>query len=230
MVELREAFPGVYWISLRDGTKLATENLTPGRTVYNEKTVDIDGCQYRLWDPYRSKLAAAIHRGLQTLPITPGCGVLYLGAASGTTASHVSDIVGEKGVVYCVEFAQRSMRELIAGPCSYRANMVPISADARTPDAYRMLVAQVDVIYCDIAQPEQAKVLADNADLFLKPGGWVLLAVKASSIDVTEQPSRIFNREANILRSRGFRMKQTVDLQPFDKAHCMVVAQSLRQA
>ncbi|MFQ5761426.1 MAG: fibrillarin-like rRNA/tRNA 2'-O-methyltransferase [Candidatus Bathyarchaeia archaeon] len=225
MTALHMLFPGVYSVSLSDGTeKLATQNLTPNRTVYREKTVDAGGRQYRLWDPYRSKLAAAVCKGLKTMPITPDSRVLYLGAASGTTASHISDIIGTNGTVYCVEFAQRSMRELLAGPCAHRGNMVPISADARMPDGYRMLVAPVDAIYCDIAQPEQAKILADNADMFLKGEGWILLAVKARSIDVAEQPSSVFRREVDVLKKRGFKPTQTVDLQPFDKAHCMVAA------
>ena len=143
--------------------------------------------EYRVWDAFRSKLAGAILKGLQTVPIVPEHRVLYLGAASGTTPSHISDIVGEKGHVYCVEFAQRSLRELVTNVCAHRLNMSPFLADARMPQKYSMFIpGKVDDIYCDIAQPEQAKVLADNADVLLKEGGWVLLAVKAQSIDVTK--------------------------------------------
>ena len=83
----------------------------------------------------------------------------------------------------------------------------------------------MDDIYCDIAQPEQAKVLADNADVFLKDGGWVMLAVKAQSIDVTKAPSEVYKQEARVLRDRGFRVEQVVDLEPYDKMHAMIVAQ-----
>jgi len=81
------------------------------------------------------------------------------------------------------------------------------------------------VFILDIAQVEQAKILADNADVFLKEGGWVLLAVKAQSIDVTRPPSEIYKQEATILRNRGFRVEQVVDLEPYDKAHAMILAQ-----
>jgi len=218
-------FPGVYWATLEDGSRrLATLNLAPGKNVYGERLVRFRGEEYRLWDPYRSKFAAAILKGLETVPIQPQHKVLYLGAASGTTASHVSDIVGEGGHVYCVEFAPRAIRELVNNVCAFRFNMSPVLADARLPERYSTLMGNVDDVYCDIAQPEQARVLADNADLFLVDGGWVMLAVKAQSIDVTKEPSEVYEREVNIMKARGFQVKEVVHLEPYDKAHAMIVA------
>ena len=221
-------FSAIYQVILGDGTeRLATKNLTPGRNVYGEKLVRYEGVEYRLWDPFRSKLAAAVLKNLKTVPIKPGHKVLYLGAASGTTASHVSDIVGESGHVYCVEFAPRAIRELVDNVCAFRLNMSAILADARIPEKYAIFVnGKVDDIYCDIAQPEQAKVLADNADLFLKTDGWVMLAVKAQSIDVTKEPSEIFKREVKVLENRGFQIEDVINLEPYDKAHVMVVARA----
>jgi len=225
-VKPHPAFPEIYWTTLEDGTKrLSTRNLAPGKNVYGERLIKFKGVEYRVWDPFRSKLAAAILKGLETVPIQPGHKVLYLGAASGTTASHVSDIVGEKGSVYCVEFAARSIRELVNNVCVFRLNMSPILADARLPERYSSLVGKVDDIYCDIAQPEQAKVLADNADLFLVKGGWTMLNVKAQSIDVTKEPTEVYKREKLILKSRGFRVREVVHLEPYDKAHAMLVSQ-----
>jgi fibrillarin-like pre-rRNA processing protein len=226
-VKPHQQFAEIYQVTLEDGAqRLATRNLTPGRTVYGERLIRFKGVEYRVWDAFRSKLAAAILRGVQTVPIKPGHRVLYLGAASGTTASHVSDIVGEKGHVYCVEFASRSLRDLVDNVCAYRLNMSPFLEDARLPEKYAMFIAgKVDCIYCDIAQPEQAKVLADNADVFLKPQGWVMLAVKSQSIDVTREPSEVYQQEARVLKKRGFDVKETVRLEPYDKAHAMIVAQ-----
>jgi fibrillarin-like pre-rRNA processing protein len=220
-------FPAIYQVTLEDGAqRLATRNLAPGRNVYGERLIRYEGFEYRLWDAYRSKLAAAILKNLKTVPIKPQHKVLYLGAASGTTASHVSDIVGENGHVYCVEFAARSIRELVNNVCAYRLNMVPILEDARFPEKYAVFInGKVDEIYCDIAQPEQAKILADNADLFLKASGWIMLAVKAQSIDVTKEPSEIYKREVRVLENRGFRIEEVVHLEPYDKAHAMIVAQ-----
>ncbi|PIX31904.1 fibrillarin, partial [Candidatus Bathyarchaeota archaeon CG_4_8_14_3_um_filter_42_8] len=185
-----------------------------------------EGVEYRVWDAFRSKLAAAILKNLKTVPIKPSHRVLYLGAASGTTASHVSDIVGEKGYVYCVEFAPRALRELVNNVCAYRLNMSPILEDARFPEKYGMFIGgNVDDVYCDIAQPEQAKILADNADLFLKKSGWIMIAVKAQSIDVTKEPSEVYKQEIKVLKNRGFRIEEVVHLEPYDIAHAMIVAQ-----
>ena len=227
-VEPHPLFSGIYRITLEDGLeRLATQNLAPGRAVYGERLVRHRVAEYRIWDPYRSKLAAAILKGLETVPTQPGHKVLYLGAASGTTASHISDILGENGHVYCVEFAARSIRELVDNVGTYRLNMSPILADARLPEKYAALVGKVEDVYCDVAQPEQAKILADNSDRFLKSKGWTMLAVKAQSIDVTKEPSDVYKQEIRTLKSRSFEVKQTVHLEPFDKAHAMIVAQKL---
>ncbi len=223
-VEPHPEFAGVYGVTLEDGSqRIATENMSLGRGVYGERLIEYDGAELRLWDPFRSKLAAVILKGLKHLPVKAGCKVLYLGAASGTTASHVSDIVGEDGNVFCIEFAHRSIRDLIDNVCRFRVNMVPILADARFPRKYATLVGKVDVIYCDIAQPEQARVLVDNANVYLKRDGWIMLAVKARSIDVTEQPTEVYKREVKVLQENGLKIAQVIHLEPYDKAHAMVV-------
>jgi len=217
-------FEGVFWVSPEDGgRKLATKNLAPTDSVYGEDLVRVDEVEYRTWDAYRSKLAAAILKDLNTFPIHGGGTILYLGSASGTTASHVSDILGEGGRVYCVEFAQRSMRELIDTLCGHRSNVFPILSDARLPEKYKALVSPVDVIYSDVAQPEQAKILADNADLFLKPSGSALIAIKSRSVDVTMEPVDVFRQEIEILRKRHFAIVQTVRLEPYEKDHALVL-------
>jgi fibrillarin-like pre-rRNA processing protein len=223
-VRPHDRFKGVFWTTLEDGSvRLATRNLAPNISVYGEYLVQDGDEEYRTWDPYRSKLAAAILKNIHSLPIESGKIVLYLGSASGTTASHVSDILGEQGRVYCVEFAQRSMRELIDTLCQYRSNVYPILSDARLPEKYKPLVSIVDVIYSDVAQPEQARILADNADLFLKPKGSALIAIKSRSVDVTMDPSDVFRQEIEILRKRNFAVAQTVRLEPYEKDHALVL-------
>ena len=205
--------------------RVTTKNLAPGKTVYGERLLQYEGEEYREWDPYRSKFAAAIRKGLKQIPTEPKMRVLYLGAASGTTSSHVSDLVGEEGIVYCVEFSPRVMRELLR-VCESRPNMIPILADARFPEKYRMFIGPVDVIYQDIAQPAQAIILVDNAKLFLTSGGYAVLAIKARSIDSTKEISLIFSEEINILKKSGFEVKENIEsLKPFDKDHCMVIGQ-----
>lgn len=224
IVEPHDKFKGVFLAVGDDGVKrLATRNISPGFQVYGEKLINYEGKEYRLWEPYRSKLAASILKRIEEMPIEEGGKILYLGSASGTTASHVADIVGKDGIVFCVEFSPRVMRELVR-VCEIKKNMIPILADARFPEKYRMLVEQVDTVYSDVAQPEQAKLLADNSEVFLKSGGYTILAIKAQSIDVTKEPGEVFKAETQVLTKRGFKILQVVNLEPFDKAHAMVLA------
>ncbi|MCD6368360.1 MAG: fibrillarin-like rRNA/tRNA 2'-O-methyltransferase [Thermoproteales archaeon] len=229
-VKAHEKFEGVYWVFFEDGSKrLATINLTPGKRVYGELLVKYKEVEYRIWNPYRSKLAAAILKGLEVMPLKKGMKVLYLGAASGTTASHVSDIVGNEGIVYCIEFSPRVMRELVERASRYRKNMVPVLADARFPAKYSWLIEGVDLIYADIAQPFQSKIVADNADMFLRKEGWVMQAIKAMSIDVTREPSETYKQEIGHLEERGYKIENVVHLEPYDEAHAFVVALKLKK-
>ncbi len=209
-------FDGVYLI----GEKIATLNLTPGQNVYGEKLVQKDGKELRLWNPKRSKLAAAILNGLKELPIKRDSPVLYLGAASGTTASHISDIAAD-GVVYCVEFSQRSFRELLETSVE-RPNMIPVLADAREPEGYLGLVEKCDIIYQDVAQAEQAQILIDNARMYLKDGGHIIIAIKARSIDSARGPKDVIAAEISKLKRR-FKIMEVVDLGPYERDHALVV-------
>jgi fibrillarin-like pre-rRNA processing protein len=224
VVKNHEKFQGVYNVSMEDGSiELATKNLSKGIAVYDEKLVRYDNNEYRLWNPYRSKLAAAIKKGLQDLPISLGSKVLYLGSATGTTVSHVSDIIEEKGIVYSVEFSSRVMREFLERCAKHRNNVIPILADARKPEEYLNILETVDVIYLDIAQPEQAKVLIENANLYLKKGGKCLFFIKAMSIDATAKPEDIFKKEKALLIQEEFKILEEIRLEPYDKDHEMVL-------
>jgi fibrillarin-like pre-rRNA processing protein len=218
-------FEGVFQTILEDGrSSLATLNLAPGKSVYGERLVKVRDDEYRLWNPRKSKLAAAILRNLPRFPIRSGSKLLYLGAASGTTVSHISDIVGAEGCVYAVEFSSRSLRELITKVSTHRRNVFPILSDARRPGQYRFLMEAVDGVYCDVAQREQAKIVSDNAQMFLKRGGFTLLAIKGRSIKSTGDLTRVFEKEIAVLKSRGFKVEKTVSLNPYDRAHLMALS------
>jgi fibrillarin-like pre-rRNA processing protein len=201
---------------------LLTRNLVPGKRVYNEDLIPRDGVEYRTWDPFRSKLAAAILKGMPEDVIKEGDRVLYLGASTGTTASHISDIVGPSGLVIGVEFAPRVAREFVERVARVRKNVIPFVADARDPSKYS--VAEVDVVYCDIAQPDQTEIAIANCSRLLRKNGRLLLAVKARSIDVLKDPEEVYEEEKRKLVSAGFRIDLIVDLRPFEKDHVLVSA------
>ncbi|KAK3716997.1 Small subunit processome complex component [Vermiconidia calcicola] len=230
--------PGVF-VARGKEDLLVTKNLTPGEAVYGEKRIAIETpstsidttngdtpiatkTEYRVWNPFRSKLAAGILGGLEDIHMKPGSKVLYLGAASGTSVSHVADIVGPTGTVFAVEFSHRSGRDLI-NMATHRTNVIPIIEDARHPLKYRMLVSMVDCIFADVAQPDQARIVGLNAHQFLKVGGGVVVSIKANCIDSTAAPEAVFAREVVKLRDERIKPKEQLTLEPFERDHAMVV-------
>lgn len=221
-IKTHEKLEGVYWIEEEEGKPtLATKNITPDYKVYEEKLVDYKGKQYRTWNPYRSKLASAILRGMEDIPVKEGSKVLYLGAASGTTASHISDIVGSEGMVFCVEISSRPLRDLLV-TCEKRPNMAPILADAQDIQKYKQRIEQVDIIYQDVAHPKQTKIALKNIKNFLKDSGKALIALKARSIDVTKEPRDIFRREMEKLEEKMEILGSKL-LDPYEEDHAMIL-------
>ncbi len=208
---------------LRIKNRLYTKNLTPGKTVYGERLIKQDNVEYREWDPRRSKLCAAILKGAKGIDIRQGDIILYLGAASGTTSSFISDIVGEKGFIFALDFASRVVRELVY-LCEERKNMTPLLEDANHPENYRDKIIQVDVIYQDIAQKNQVGILFKNL-MFLKKEGYVLIAIKARSIDAVKKPTLIFEEVKNEL-GKKLKIIDYCTLEPFQMDHCFFVCKS----
>ena len=219
-----EHTPGVYFIEEGPQRFLATRNFTPERKVYGEELVIVDGVEYRHWNPARSKLGAAIVRGLIKNPIKPGVKVLYLGVASGTTCSHVSDIIGDSGHVWGVDFAPRPIRDLIDHVARYRKNITPILGDARQPQGYSLQVPKVDTIFADVAQPDQAEIVVKNAKLYLKKGGYAMLSIKSRSVDVGRSPTEIYREQVEILKHGGFNIEELLTLDPFEVDHALALA------
>jgi fibrillarin-like pre-rRNA processing protein len=219
MMQFRN-FKGVYESKKGKRLVLLTKNLVPGKKVYGENLVQEKDAEYREWDYTRSKLAAALAKDISQIGIKENDIVLYLGAASGTTVSHVSDIVGKDGFVFALDFAPRVVRDLIFVAES-RKNIAPILADANKPDTYSSLVSEVDVIYQDIAQRNQPEIFIKNLK-YLKKDGFALLCVKARSIDNARKPRLIF-QEVRTFLDKQVTIVDYRELDPFEKDHCIFV-------
>lgn len=205
----------------KKGNQLLTANFAPGTLVYDEYIVKEKKTEYRQWNPRRSKLAAYLLNGGRKLPFNKNSKVLYLGAASGTTASHLSDIVTE-GMIYCVEFSQRSFRDLVM-VCQTRKNMVPILEDAHFPERYKPMTGNVDIVYQDISQRDQVLIFMKNLRACLKKNGYGMLMVKARSIDVAAPPTSIFKSVKHELRAEGLKILEEINLGPYAKDHLGLV-------
>ncbi len=210
-----EGAPNVY----TTGRTLMTVNAARDKNVYGERLVEFGEVQYRSWDPMRSKLAAAILLGVRDLGLDRSSRVLYLGAASGTTASHVSDIASS-GIVYCVEVSPRSFRDLV-GVCESRKNMIPILADASRPEDYSHMVEGVELVYQDIAQRDQAEIFARNMRHFDVQRG--ILMLKSRSVDVNRDPGSVYSEVRKELTSKGFEVREALDISQYSADHAAFV-------
>ncbi|HTP56142.1 MAG TPA: fibrillarin-like rRNA/tRNA 2'-O-methyltransferase [Thermoplasmata archaeon] len=211
------AWPGVW----REGRALYTRNAEPGRRVYGEALRIADGTEYREWDPFRSKLAALLAKGPPASVLTPPTSVLYLGASHGTTASHLSDL-WPTARLYLVEKSPTSFAPLLA-LARRRTNLLPILADAQLPERYLADVGEVDLLYQDVAQRDQARIFVGNAAAALAEGGRGILMLKVRSV-TQRRPAAVVAREARReLVSGGLRVEAEVPLAPFSREHVALV-------
>jgi len=215
---MKELFPGIFLVD----DKLVVGNSIPGFRPFDEDLIKLRNREYRVWNPRRSKLAAAIMKGIKQVPITKGSKVLYLGAAHGMTPSFIANIIGEKGIVYAIEFSERCFNDLIP-LCNNYTNIIPILADSRKPELYYW-IEKVDVVYVDVAQPDETEIAIRNCKEFLKSKGYLMLAVKSRSIDVTKSPNKIYKEE--IAKLKDFKIIDWKTLDPLEKAHAFIVARS----
>ncbi len=221
MTSKKTKFYGVFKIN----GKLATINLVPGEDVYGEELAKEKNVEYRIWDFWRSKPAAAVKNGLKILPIEKGMNILYLGIANGTTSSHFSDIIGKEGLIYGVDISERPFRELLP-TAEKRGNIIPILANARKPEDYEdTVLGKVDLVYEDVASDDQVQILIRNCEKFLKPKGYTIIAIKSQSIDVTRTPREVYKECLQELE-KHFEILDKVELDPYEKYHLFVVMKS----
>jgi fibrillarin-like pre-rRNA processing protein len=219
---LTKRFDGVF----TDQRKIFTINLVKGMRVYGERLLNENRIEYREWNPEKSKLGAGIKNGLKQLPIRPNSRVLYLGAGEGTSISHVSDIVGPEGVVIGVDLGERTMKKFV-WVCENRSNTLPVLADAHNTEAYASTIEEiggVEVLFQDIAQPDQAQIFNTNARAFMKKGSHGLIAIKARSISQADNVKKIFDDQIRILETE-WTILQQINLAPFETDHLLVHVQ-----
>jgi fibrillarin-like pre-rRNA processing protein len=210
--------PGIF----KKKDKLFTQNpeACKGIRVYNEQLITEDNIEYRSWNPFRSKLAAALLKGL-TINIPADAKILYLGAATGTTVSHISDII-TNGTIYAVETSPIAVINLLK-VSEKRPNIIPILADANHPERYQSIVPVVDFIYQDISQRNQANIFTRNITAYLKSKGFGLIMVKARSIDVALKPKQAYELVSTHLQQEELKIKKTLELTPFEKDHAAIL-------
>jgi len=211
-MKAKEIIHNVYLIE-KDGLRILATRSKYG-SHYGERKIG----EFREWIPTRSKLSAMFLKGYK-VDIKPNWKVLYLGAASGTTVSHLADIVDE-GIIYAVEYSAKPFAKFLE-LARERKNIIPLLQDASTPWKYSGIVEKVDFIYQDIAQKNQIEIFEENVKFFLKKGGEGLIMVKARSIDSTAEPEEVFKQVIKRLKEK-FKVLSHGSLEPFHKDHIYV--------
>lgn len=207
-----------------DGGLLYSKNLVPGTAVYGENLVTIDGVEYRQWDPKRSKLAAYLLLSGEGAGIRQDDIVLYLGASTGTTVSHISDIV-DQGQIYAIEISKRTFRELVSN-CAPRKNILPMLGDARDEDLMAGIITEAGYLYSDVAQRDQVQIFVSNFNRYRCRCG--LLMLKCRSVDVSAEPYVVAKETVTAIRNRGLRCDEPLDLGSFEKDHYAILIQRTR--
>jgi fibrillarin-like pre-rRNA processing protein len=108
--------------------------------------------------------------------------------------------------------------------CSKRKNIIPILSDARNYLKYYGYFGIVDIVYSDIAQPDQTMIAIDNCKSYLKDNGDLLIIIKTRSIDVLTDPKIVTQTEAKKLEDNNFTIIQIINLEPFEKDHALIHA------
>lgn len=217
-------FSNVYISGVPQNLRLYSKNLVPGNKVYGEKLIMFKGEEYREWDPFRSKLAAMILEKPSLDFLKKDLNCLYLGASSGTTISHLSDIVYE-GIIYGVEFAERSMRQLIQNT-NERKNIIPLLGNANFPESYaKSIFTPIDIVYQDIAQPNQAQIAIDNCNYYLKNNGFLILAIKSQSIDSVQKSEKIYIQEKKTIEKAGYDVIESINIHKYAANHIIITVQ-----
>jgi len=217
---MKKLFPGIF----SHKGRIITKNLVPGKQVYGERLYSFSTGEYREWVAHRSKLAAGIRNGLKEIPFGVGSNVLYLGIAEGTTASHISDVIEERGLIFGVDLSERTMKKLLS-ICENRKNILPILADANKPGEYADELSgfSIDFLFQDVAQKNQAEIFNKNAR-FLKKGGKGMISVKAQSVSSTIESTKVFADQEKILTEK-FNVLQAINLKPFEKEHMLYLVE-----
>ena len=233
----------IFWIKLNNSLTLATKNLVKGNQCYNERLVQLNGEEYRIWKHYRSKLAAGIIHGLEILPIIEKSRILYLGASQGITVSHVSDMIGTEGIIYAVEHSHETAKKLQEEVTSKRKNIKPIIMDAAKPSQYQIIDRKVDVVYVDLDQPNEMEIAILNCKMYLQVGGYLLLMVKTRLVDQYQGKKFIINDKSELVNTIeeintkkyttmdslkvNFEILQQINLDDYFKEYSMIVAKYL---
>ena len=216
----------IFWVTVRNEKKLATLSNVSTNQDYKENLVEMNGKQYSIWNPYMSKLAAAIINGMEIFPILKKTKILYLDPTSEKTIKHISDIVGINGKIFVVRNIMKNSKNFLEQIAKNRSNIFTIIPDKTNPARLTGMTETVDVIYIDIAEHNQTEIAIQNCKNHLRIGGFLMLIVPTKNIDFANNPSKKNQEERKKLQT-SFDIIQEINLTDFFKEYSMIIAKYL---
>ena len=216
----------IFWVTVRNEKKLATLSNVSTNQDYKENLVEMNGKQYSIWNPYTSKLAAAIINGIEIYPILKKTKILYVDPATEKTVKHISDIVGINGKIFVVRNIMKNSKNFLEQIVKNRSNIFTIVLDKTNPARLTGMTEMVDVIYIDIAEHNQTEIAIQNCKNHLRIGGFLMLIVPTKNIDFANNPSKKNQEERKKLQT-SFDIIQEINLTDFFKEYSMVIAKYL---
>ena len=216
----------IFWVTVRNEKKLATLSNMSTNQDYKENLVQTNGKRYSIWNPYMSKLAAAIINGMEIFPILKKTKILYLDPTTEKTVKHISNIVGINGKIFVVRDVMKNSKNFLEQIVKNRSNIFTIIPDKTNPARLTGMTEMVDVIYIDIAEHNQTEIAIQNCKNHLRIGGFLMLIVPTKNIDIANNPSKKNQEERKKLQT-SFDIIQEINLMDFFKEYSMVIAKYL---
>ena len=234
----------IFQIQIGNEEQLATKNMVKGVKTRKEKIVIVNDEEFLEWNPYKSKLAAAIRSGLQILPIIKNSKVVCINPLEESTILHISNIVGSGGSVFVID-VNKNKKSFLNKLVDTHENIIPIYDTIDELSFSSSITGKVDALYVDITEAEQIKQIVDKCELLLKNEGFLMLVAKKDGDAILENDivgwmaeqraglNKI--REMTAKLKSQFEIIQEINLginyetEPYHRLHAFILAQYLHK-
>ena len=175
----------IFQIQIGNEEQLATKNIVKGTKTRKEKIVIVNNEEFLEWNPYKSKLAAAIRSGLQILPIIKNSKVVCINPLEESTILHISNIVGSKGSVFVID-VDKNKKSFLNKLVNTHKNIIPIYDTVDELSFSSSITGKVDALYVDIPESEQIETIVEKYGSLLKNEGFLMLIAKKDDNAIIE--------------------------------------------
>ena len=235
--------PRIFQIQIGNEEQLATKNMVKGTKTRKEKIVIVNNEEFLEWNPYKSKLAAAIRNGLQILPIIKNSKVVCINLPEESTILHISNIVGSGGSVFVID-VNKNKKSFLNKLVNTHKNIIPIYDTVDELSFSSSITGKVDALYVDIPESEQIEQIVEKYGSLLKNEGFLMLVTKKDDAilenDIVgwmaEQRAGLNKiREITAKLKSQFEIIQEINLginyamEPYHKLHAFILAQYLHK-